>query len=36
MAHFLVAATSVLLSPFAPKVTIVLVIAYVVESILRR
>jgi hypothetical protein len=36
MAHFLVLATSVLFSPFAPRVTVILLVAYVLEGTMRR
>jgi hypothetical protein len=36
MAQFLLAVTSVLLSPFAPKLTVVFVVGYVLEATLRR
>jgi hypothetical protein len=36
MAQFLLAVTSILLSPFAPKLTVAFAIAYVLEGSLRR
>jgi hypothetical protein len=36
MAHFLVLATLFLFSPFAPRETVILLVAYVLEGTMRR